>query len=223
MNASTTRLFGTRLFGLHIPLLFVLASGCASQKTLKEYQDELRSLREERTQLKKENRDLRLQNENYQVQLADASTQLSSVPTVADHPDLDAAGIEYGTDRFGNFYVSIPDSITFASGKADLTKKGQEALQVVAKTLTGQHTNGYYWIEGHTDTDPITKSKWPSNRDLSVARAMAVLHYLVEECNVPDESCIVAGHGQYDPLVAESDAAGKARNRRVEIIVRSKQ
>jgi len=215
MNASMKRVFALRI----LPLL-ALASGCASQKTLKEYQDELRSLREERTQLKKENRDLRMQNEAYQVQIADANTKLVEAPTVASNPELDELNIDYGKDPYGNFYVSIPSSITFASGKAELTKKGKEALDVVANTLKKDHTGGYYWIEGHTDTDPIQKSSWPSNRALSAARAMAVLTYLVEDCEVPDESCIIAGHGEYAPLAQGSDAAAKARNRRVDIVVR---
>ena len=54
---------------------------------------------------------------------------------------------------------------------------------------------------------------------LSVARAMAVLHYLVESCGIPDDQCVVAGHGQYSPVAENSDNAGKARNRRVEIVV----
>jgi chemotaxis protein MotB len=131
--------------------------------------------------------------------------------------------VEYGNDRFGNFYVSIPASITFASGKADLTKQGKEALGVVAATLKRDHADGHYWIEGHTDTDPITKSKWGSNRELSSARAMAVLTYLVEDCEIPDESCVIVGHGQYDPIADGGDSAAKARNRRVEIVVRNSQ
>ena len=219
MNASTKK-----SFVLKLPLLCLLAAGCASQKTVKEYQDELRALREERTQLKKENRDLRMQNESYEVQLAEANTRFETPAPIPDNPALDEAGIEYGNDRFGNFYVSIPSSITFASGKADLTKQGKEALKVVADTLKQPaHADGNYWIEGHTDTDPINKSNWDSNRALSSARAMAVLTYLVEDCEVPDERCVIVGHGQYDPIAPGNDGAAKARNRRVEIVVRSQQ
>jgi chemotaxis protein MotB len=215
MNASTRK-----SFVLKLPLLCLLAAGCASQKTVKEYQDELRALREERTQLKKENRDLRMQNESYEVQLAEANTRFEAPAPVPDNTELDEAGVDYGTDPFGNFYVSIPSSITFGSGKAELTKQGKEALQVVANTLKRDHMDGHYWIEGHTDTDPITKSKWGSNRELSSARAMAVLTFLVEDCEIPDEKCVIAGHGQYDPIADGTDNAAKARNRRVDIVVR---
>jgi chemotaxis protein MotB len=115
--------------------------------------------------------------------------------------------------------ISIPSSITFASGQATLSKEGQKALQNVASTLKKEYPGAKYGIEGHTDSDPIKKSKFTSNRDLSIARAMAVLTYLVEECKIPDESCIVAGHGQYDPIGSNKSDSDKAKNRRVEIVV----
>lgn len=211
----------TRTLATLVAPLFLFLGSCASQKTLKSYMDETRALREERTQLKKENRDLRAQNEAYEVQLAEASMKPAASAPVADNPELDALGIEYGT-RGGNFVISIPAEVTFASGKAELTKKGQEALKTVARVLLEQHRGGRYWIEGHTDSDPIKKSKWESNRELSVERAMAVLHYLVEDCDVPDDLCVVAGHGQYQPIAGNEDAGSKARNRRVEIVVQKR-
>jgi chemotaxis protein MotB len=200
--------------------LFLFLGSCASQKTLKQYQDEVRALREERTSLKKENRDLRSQNDANEVAMIEANTQPVAPAPVADNPMLDKVGVEYGTTREGNPYISIPASdVNFASGKAELTSKGKETLKVVGRVLKEDHGGGRYWIEGHTDTDPIKKSNWDSNRDLSVARAMSVLHYLVEECDVPDEQCVIAGHGQYQPVSAGTDAGSKARNRRVEIVV----
>jgi len=216
MNAHTMKTFGTAICGL------LLASGCASQKQLQDYQDEVRSLREERTQIKKENRQLRMQNESYEVALAEANAKLSAVPDAPSYGDLDALGVDYWM-RGDSLVIAIPSSITFDSGKAELKKTGKEALQAVARTLQADYPGSRYWIEGHTDTDPIRKSKWPSNRDLSIARAMSVLHFLVEECGIPDENCTVAGHGQYAPLVPNDDDGGKARNRRVEIVVHKPQ
>ncbi len=200
------------------PTLFLFFASCASQKTMMQYQDEVRALREERTQLKKENKELRAQNEAYEISLAEASVKPGVPTTVADNPELDALGIDY-TTRGGNFVISIPSEITFPSGKAELTKKGQEALHAVARVLLADHKGSRYWFEGHTDDEPIKKSGWDSNRDLSVKRAMAVLYYLVENCEVPDDQCIVAGHGQYEPIASNNDSGGKARNRRVEIVV----
>jgi chemotaxis protein MotB len=214
---NQTRILAAALASIALTCL----GSCASPKQLKQYQDELRVLREERTQLKKENRDLRAQNEAYQSSLAEASVKPTAPTAVADNPELDALGIEYG-NRGGNFVISIPSEVTFPSGKAELTKKGQDALKTVARVLLDQHREGHYWIEGHTDSDPIKKSKWESNRELSVERAMAVLHYLVEDCDVADDKCVVAGHGQYEPIAGNDDNAGKARNRRVEIVVQKR-
>jgi chemotaxis protein MotB len=209
----------TRNFATAAPTVFLsFLASCASQKTFEQYRDEVRALREERTQLKKENKELRAQNEAYEISLAEASVKPGAPATIPDNPELDALGIDVST-RGGNVVISIPSEVTFPSGKAELTKKGQDALQAVARELQANHRSGRYWIEGHTDNDPIVRSKWESNRDLSVERAMAVLHYLVEECNVPDEQCVVAGHGQYQPVAGNEDTAGKARNRRVEIVV----
>lgn len=205
--------------GLLALVPFALGSaGCASQKVLQDYQDEIRGLREERTQLKKENRTLQTQLDSYEVALAEANAKITEVPETKDYSELDALGIDYGR-RDGNFVISVPAEITFASGRADLTSKGKEALKAVARTLTADHGAGVYWIEGHTDNDPIKKSKWESNRQLSVARAMAVLHFLVEECGVPDDKCVVAGHGEYNPADTNDSKTGKAQNRRVEIVV----
>ena len=197
-----------------------LATGCASKQQVQEYQDEITALREERTRLKKDNRELEMQLDDYVVALAEASQNTGAPPTstAPSFPALDDIGVDYG-QRDGMLYLSIPSEITFASGKADLTSSGKSALKTVASTLMSSHGGGTFWVEGHTDADPIKKSKWGSNRDLSVGRAMAVLHYLVEECDVPDDQCVIAGHGQYRPLASNDTKGDKARNRRVEIVV----
>src|SRR6185436_8831829 len=114
---------------------------------------------------------------------------------------------------------TMSSDVTFGSGKAELSKAGRSALGSVAKALASEYPEAEYWIEGHTDADPITKAKFGSNRELSLARAMSVLHYLVEDAGVPDQQCVIAGWGQYRPVVAGKTADAKAKNRRVEIVV----
>jgi flagellar motor protein MotB len=214
-SIPTTKL--TRALALCIALA-PLSVGCASQKQLEDYQDEVRVLREENTRLKKDNRALRAQNDDLSVALSNANAPRPVSEEPKTYAELDNEGIEYG-QRDGNFYVSIPSEITFASGRADLTSKGKDALRNVAKVLLADHPSGRFWIEGHTDNDPIKKSKWASNRELSVMRGMAVLHFLVEDCAIPDAQCVVAGHGEYSPETGNDSKENKARNRRVEIVV----
>jgi chemotaxis protein MotB len=118
----------------------------------------------------------------------------------------------------------VPSAVTFGPGKAQLTKAGMGALTALA-TRVAQDTPGaaVISVEGHTDSDPIRRSGFSSNRELSLARALAVHGFLVAEGGLPDERFVVMGYGPHRPLEANSSASGKARNRRVEIVVRSSE
>lgn len=214
-----------------VPLLLVLPvfSACVTSQShdraLEEKDTTIRELRDERTRLKQQLQGLESSRDDVLGQLADAgtrsdpaTTEAAAPPSKESFPELDQIGVSYGM-RDGNMVLSIPTAISFASGKAELSKDGQAALKKVATTLEREYPGARYSVEGHTDADQIKKSGFASNRDLSVARAMAVLRYLVETCGIPDETCIVAGHGQYDPVAANQKEADKAKNRRVEIVV----
>ena len=110
--------------------------------------------------------------------------------------------------------IRIREKGSFASGSAQLDIA---FLAVLDKTgLALNEINGSIFIEGHTDTDPIsvTKDKYKSNRDLSMRRADAVAMYLIKQ-GVPESSIVTVGYGEYDPIAP----GNKASNRRVEIVV----
>ena len=203
--------------------VLALAASCVSPQVLADKDNEIATLREERTRLKRDLRDKDEQLQSLEPALAEANSRpaelipIEAASPLDEYPELNDLGIdtEY---RGSDLVISVPADITFPSGRADLSNQGKNALLVVADTLTRQYPNHEYWIEGHTDSDPISKAKFASNRDLSLARAMSVLHYLVEQAGIPDAQCIVAGHGEYRPIAANSGAS-KARNRRVEIVV----
>lgn len=205
-------------------LLFSPAwTSCVSQRGYQQALDdrdaEIRKLREERAALKSQIQSMKSSLDNAQGELVDASTKPAEPAAAPEKfPELDNLGIAYGV-RDGNMVISIPSSITFASGQATISKDGQKALKEVASTLKKQYPDAKYSMEGHTDTDPIQKSKFTSNRELSVQRAMAVLTYLVAECGIPDGQCVVAGYGEYDPVARGDSKGDKAKNRRVEIVV----
>jgi chemotaxis protein MotB len=195
----------------------------AHQTAIDEKDAEIRKLREQRAQLNGQIQDLRASLDTTRGELANAGARIAEEPPAPaaeerKFPELDQMGIEYGVKN-GRMTISIPNSITFASGQATLSNEGRKALQGVAKLLGKQYPNARYWIEGHTDSDPIKKSKFDSNRSLSVERALAVQKFLVEECSIADEDCVVAGHGQYDPVAPNDNDKNKAKNRRVEIVV----
>lgn len=220
MYRHSTRLLLAGML-LFTPGLTSCVSQRLHQQALEEKDAEIRTLREERSALRIQNQQLKTNYESVHGQLADANARPPVEEPAARPepqqkiPELDEAGVGYGM-RDGNMVITLPSSITFASGQATLSKEGQAALKKVAALLKKEYAKADYSIEGHTDDEPIKKSKFATNRELSYARAMAVLGYLVSDCGIKDDDCVLVAHGQYDPIVAKGD---KAKNRRVEIVV----
>jgi chemotaxis protein MotB len=76
-------------------------------------------------------------------------------------------------------------------------------------------------IVGHTDSDPIKKSKWADNWELSSQRSLSVLRYLIKR-GIPEDLIEAAGRGASQPVADNSSSSGKAQNRRVEVVVHMK-
>ena len=112
--------------------------------------------------------------------------------------------------------VEVAAEVLFDSGRATLKPKGQEALRQVAAVLRG--TRELIRIDGHTDADPIKYSVYESNWELSGARAVTVLEYLISQGAEP-ERLSFAGYGPYKPIADNATQEGKAKNRRVELLV----
>jgi chemotaxis protein MotB len=74
-------------------------------------------------------------------------------------------------------------------------------------------------IEGHTDNQPIKYSGWKSNWELSSARALSVVHYLQDEKAIVPERLSAIGHGEYKPVESNDTKEGRAKNRRVEVVI----
>ena len=212
-------------------------SGCTAKykKELDERNRELRTVREERDDLRAQVDELKAKERLYLDQLAARKSADGAKPlAAAAAPDplqsrteekaraiaeeLKDTGVE--TDlRDGRIVLTVPSSITFSSGKADLTEKGKAALRKVAAALKAQYASGKIWVEGHTDNEPIKRSKYGTNRALSLARAGAVSDFLTKESGIPDRRIIQAGHGEWGPIADNGSAAGREKNRRVELLL----
>ena len=118
--------------------------------------------------------------------------------------------------------VDLVDKVLFDSGEAALSKRGEEVLGRVAQVLKTIEDRQIQ-VSGHTDDSPITKEdlkkQFPTNWELSVARAVNVVRYLTETGGVPAKHLLAAGYGQYRPVAANANPKGRAANRRIEILL----
>jgi len=115
--------------------------------------------------------------------------------------------------------ITFVSEVFFDSGKDRVKQDGKSALGKVAEVLNRDVPSSDVAIEGHTDNDPIKHSSWKTNWELSSARALAVLHYLVDECKVKPQRLSANGYGEFRPVAPNDSAQNKQKNRRVEIVI----
>jgi chemotaxis protein MotB len=116
--------------------------------------------------------------------------------------------------------VDLAEQIFFDSGRATLKKGGREVLKKVGAALK-DYEDKVIRVVGHTDNVPVAKSlqtTFPSNWELSVARATNVVRFL-QEAGVPPERMIPSGRGEYDPVAPNDTPEGRQKNRRIEIML----
>jgi chemotaxis protein MotB len=117
----------------------------------------------------------------------------------------------------GKLTVNILDRILFDSGEAELKAEGQRILEKIAGVLA-QHTNRQVHIIGHTDDVPIHR-KFASNWELSTARATAAVRFLQERAGVDPRLLGALGYGEFHPIAPNITAEGRAKNRRIEVVI----
>jgi chemotaxis protein MotB len=113
--------------------------------------------------------------------------------------------------------VSLGEGGFFASGSDQLKFEGRKLLDSLAQNLS--LVENQIRVEGHTDTVPIHTLKFPSNWELSTARATRIISYLVREFGFSPEKLSAAGYGEFRPIATNDTPEGRARNRRVDIVV----
>jgi chemotaxis protein MotB len=113
--------------------------------------------------------------------------------------------------------VELPEGILFASARASLKSEGEATLAQVAPILR-EIEGRQFQIAGHTDNIPIRTHRFPSNWELSTARAVAVTRFLVDQ-GMPGERLSAAGYAETEPVASNDTAEGRAQNRRIEIVL----
>ncbi len=153
--------------------------------------------------------------ENQKV-LDDLQRQLAEGKKIGGFGDLETT-----VDREkGTLTVKIPDTILFDSGKATLKKTSISELNQVISTLKSdpKYSGKDIDVVGNTDSDPIKKSNWQDNWQLSSERALTVLRYMIDQGIAPDRIRAV-GAGEARPVTPNTSSSGKAKNRRVEVVI----
>jgi chemotaxis protein MotB len=117
--------------------------------------------------------------------------------------------------------VVFIDKILFDSGSVEINEKGKQLLLVMAESVR-DHNDESIVVEGHTDNLPLgptLKEKFPSNWELSVARATAVVRFLQKEGRLQPERLSACGYSFYRPVASNKNREGRRQNRRIEIIL----
>lgn len=119
----------------------------------------------------------------------------------------------------GQIRFTILNEVLFDSGKADLKQTSKATLDSVLAIIQQEYADRDITIEGHTDSDPIQKSKWKDNWELSYNRSIAVLYYFMNEKGIAPERLKAVACGESQPVAANDSAANKRLNRRAVIVV----
>jgi chemotaxis protein MotB len=171
---------------------------------------ELRDLR----QLRDEARRLSAEAEVVRRRAAEAEAERDAIRAdLQKFIDLGGIGVEITPD---GVMITMRDAILFDSGKSALKPGASELLAKLAEVLKRSKAREIR-IAGHTDNVPIKTPEFPSNWELSSARAISVLHSLVETHRLPPNRLVALGFGEHRPLVANTNTANRTRNRRVEV------
>jgi chemotaxis protein MotB len=116
--------------------------------------------------------------------------------------------------------ITIPDHMLFESGQAEIHPAARAVLEDVATVIADSAMDiREINVQGHTDNIPIHTLQFPSNWELSSARAVSVVRLLTESYGVPSWKIVASGHGEFKPVVENDTVENRTKNRRVEILL----
>jgi chemotaxis protein MotB len=198
-------------------------------------QQQIREMQSQRTALEKQQASLRgeiatLENQKAQLEAAKVQLEAANRQTKSQYDGLvrnlteEVKKGELQVRQYKNMLtVEVAEQLFFDSGRATLKESGKAVLKKVGEALKG-YDDKLIRVVGHTDNVPIAKglqAQFPSNWELSAARATTVVRYL-ESVGVPPERLLAAGRAEHSPVAPNDDAEGRRKNRRIEITLMDK-
>jgi len=149
------------------------------------------------------------------VKNSDELTQISGLVSEKFATLIDQGLIQVSSNELW-LQIELKDSILFSSGSADTSEQAQKIFDVVASIVKG-YANPIQ-VEGFTDNIPINSPRYPTNWELSTARASAIVKYLAAQGVAPERLSAV-GYGEYQPTATNDTPEGRAQNRRVTVMI----
>ncbi len=146
---------------------------------------------------------------------SDELSQISDLVTEKFSQLIDDQMVQVSSNELW-LQIELKDSILFSSGSAETSEQAQKIFDEIAAILKG-YSNPVQ-VEGFTDNIPINSAKYPTNWELSSARASAIVKYLTTKGVAPERLSAV-GYGEYQPVASNETDVGRAQNRRVAIMV----
>jgi chemotaxis protein MotB len=184
-----------------------------------ELAQQVEKLEAEKTELAKEKEDL---SKDVQAKTGELAALKGTYDNLQEKMKDEIAKGEISLSQSGGrLRVDMVDKILFDSGEAVISKRGEGVLARVGGVLATMDDKQIQ-VSGHTDSNPISEkltTQFPTNWELSVARAVNVVRFLEEKASVPAKNLIATGYGQHHPIASNKSASGRARNRRIEILL----
>ncbi|HEY6010832.1 MAG TPA: OmpA family protein [Nitrospirota bacterium] len=193
---------------------------------------EVESLKKEKSSLLKEREDLQKEQDALQAKTSELSQRAAkaeqlekATQTYQDLQKKLEKEIQEGQVQLkemkDRLTMTMVDKIIFPSGSAEISKDGKKVLDKVVSILKDVHDKRIQ-VEGHTDNVPIVsvlKKRFPTNWELSTARATEVVRYLQEAGGLDPHLLSATGYSEFQPVAPNDDDEGKHKNRRIEIVL----
>lgn len=227
MSTFSTILLVVLVLLLGLAGYYYLAEVAPLKASMQELQQKNQELEFYVEQLEKKNADLSAQLEEKIKEISTEKEQeISKLKTTYDDLITEMKDqIEKGevtiTQLADQLKVNIVDRIIFPSGESDLTPEGIKVMDRVGNILKAT-SDKIIKVQGHTDNVPIhpnLQRKFPTNWDLSAARAINVVRFLHEKIGIDAKQLEAAGYGEFHPIATNETPKGRAQNRRIEILL----
>jgi chemotaxis protein MotB len=229
--------------GIAVLVAAFIASGCVSTGTfekmqagkneeIKKLQQQNTDLEQQKTALEQQSAALEQKNMTTQQQVGTLEQQKAALLAASQQRQQQYDALVKGLSKevekgqlqvrqYQNMLaVDLAEQIFFDSGRATLKTGGKDVLKKVGEALKG-YENKIIRVVGHTDNVPVAKSlqsTFPSNWELSVARATNVVRFL-QDVGIPPERMVTSGRSEYDPVAPNDTPEGRQKNRRIEIML----